>query len=120
MISISALAADVESLRPVDSEARARTVVSRAYYTAYHGCLSAAGAAGYERKNGAGGTHEQLLRFLGDTSDRKLKAAGKKLKELYRRRVNADYRLYVPVTPQSAGECIENMSEILEILAPVP
>lgn len=112
MITISALAAD--------AEARARTVISRAYYAAYHACLNSAKQSGYRYTKSAGGTHWQLFMFLRDVQDKRLKRAGARLEGLFDRRIDADYRHYIPLTPQSADECIENMSKILEILAPVP
>jgi uncharacterized protein (UPF0332 family) len=120
MITISALAADAEALLPAGSEARARTVISRAYYAAYHACLKSAKQSGYQYTKSAGGTHWQLFMLLRDVQDKKLKRAGARLEGLFDRRLDADYRLYVPLTAQSADECIETMSEILEMLGPVP
>lgn len=113
------LAADVESLwADGASPARCRTVASRAYYAAYHRCLAAATDAGYVRQPGGGGTHQQLISYLTAPGQRRFNGAGRRLKEMYGLRIDADYDLETPMDGTLVQESLEAMTEIIEALRP--
>jgi uncharacterized protein (UPF0332 family) len=118
MIAPDDLAADAESLHAAGaSAARCRSVVSRAYYAAYHACDIRAKELGYlfdpDRR---GGTHEQLHKFMRQCGDSKLRRAFKRLKSLYTKRIDADYRLFATVGINTADEALEDMSEVVDAL----
>lgn len=110
---------DAESLPTEQSEltaARIRTIISRCYYAAYHACLEYAERQGYVWVRGAGGVHEQLLRFLTvkpRSSDYRL---GKQLTQLRDRRVTADYDRTSRLTRHDAEDALDMMSDIVNAL----
>lgn len=71
--------------------ARRRTVVSRAYYAAYHFLMLSPAAEAFRPQQGAGeGSHRQFIRFLTTHPNATVKFAGRKLDALYGRRLLAD------------------------------
>jgi uncharacterized protein (UPF0332 family) len=109
------LATEAEELlnQAVSTPARIRTVISRSYYAAFHACLQHAVHAGYARRHAAGGTHEQLLRFLTRQPGSSAYLMGKRLDRLRIRRVDADYQLAVRLTRMDAEDALDIMTEIL-------
>jgi uncharacterized protein (UPF0332 family) len=97
-------------------EARSRTVISRAYYAAYHLMLTRPFAQRFSTSQGAGaGIHRQFLDFLKQTSDPKVLRARARLKGIYERRIRADYRPDLVATHNMAKEVIEDADELFEI-----
>lgn len=96
------------------SPARQRTVISRAYYAAYHACIDRFPAP-YD-KDQQGGMHRQFLRALRSSSDPLARACGDRLNGLYGRRLLADYQLGGIITRQMAIDAIEDAEEIVHDL----
>ncbi len=115
------LATDAEGLLDQSglTLARVRTVISRSYYVAFHACLEHAGHAGYVRQPAAGGTHEQLLRFMTRKPGSTTYRLGKRLERLRKYRVDADYQLNVRLTRVDAEDALDIMTDILTDLPAV-
>lgn len=118
MISPADLAADAESLHTHSaSGARCRSVISRAYYAAYHACDLRAKSVGYVFSHKLKlGTHKQLFNFMRSCADIKLRKVQPRLNGLYTKRISADYRLEGKVGLHMAEEALEEMTEIIEAL----
>lgn len=108
------------------TEAGNRTVVSRAYYAAYHAAynfhvsLPSPGSVG-----SANGRHEQLIAQLTTptfgTSDARnfaSRKAGHLLRDLLRRRVKADYAIGATVPEADADAALFTASDIFRICFP--
>lgn len=111
-----ALSADI-----THSEARRRTVVSRAYYAAYHALLTAAAREGYRygRENGRSpGSHENLIEWAIHHSDAKsLTQSAVALRRLKNQRTKADYRLTETVTFNDAQA---SLTKAVHLIAALP
>jgi uncharacterized protein (UPF0332 family) len=95
-------------------DARRRTIVSRAYYAAFHHCLIVSRNNGYAfDRNGRYGTHESLIKFLRNHSNSDMEYAGRLLEGLKARRIIADYAMDLPISTCEAKETIEEASVIL-------
>ena len=93
MISADQMLDDVRQLlNVVPHEARKRTIMSRAYYAAYHFLLKHACCRTYVRTPGVG-SHRDLLNFLGRSPELNVRHAASVLGDLYARRITADYRI---------------------------
>lgn len=118
MISPADLTEDALSLfGPNLSPARSRSVVSRAYYAAFHTCLLRAEAAGYVRPKDKS-IHAALREFMRTTKDSVFRRAERRLSSLYDKRIIADYRLGVALNSTQVAEALEEMSEIVDALSP--
>jgi hypothetical protein len=60
--------------------------------------------------------HKQLHEFMLQCGDSKLRRAFKRLKSLYGKRLDADYRLFATVGIQTAEKALEEMFEIMDAL----
>ena len=78
---------------PYDSEINNRNSASRAYYAAFNKCRDHYGAE-FEITV-KGGTHEQLIRYIGGGSDKKDKEIAYQLMQARKLRTTADYELTV-------------------------
>lgn len=97
-------------------EARSRTVISRAYYAAFHLMSAQPFAEQFSTSQGAGaGIHKQFLDFLKQTGDQRVIRARARLKGIYERRIRADYRPDLVATHNMAKEVIEDADELFEI-----
>lgn len=104
------------------SEARRRTVISRAYYAAYHTLLQAAQAKGYvyeTQQNRPAGRHENLIHWCeGRPSDPDLKQSARRLLTMKRHRVSADYKLHARLDYDLMQILLENAEALVEDLIP--
>lgn len=95
---------DAERLAEVavarSDDARRRTILSRAYYAAYHHVRRRVGAQPPGR--GEGGMHRRYLNWLAASDDEARQRVGRMLDRLYRNRLHADYDLSRPIP--SGGE----------------
>lgn len=90
-----------------DLEAAYRSVVSRAYYAAFHYARDYAVELGF----GTGASeHERLPKFLHDNLQHTL---ANRLNQLKRWRVNADYEAR-PVPRTEAGTCVASARKVMD------
>lgn len=97
-----------------DTEAHARSCVSRAYYCAYHavkGFMEQKLNIAVEQLSG--GTHERISKALIQDKNNKLKFIGYKMLALHGRRVMADYHLSESCSSDAADEAIVECEKIL-------
>jgi uncharacterized protein (UPF0332 family) len=99
-------------LEAKDDEAAQRTVVSRAYYSAF---LAARARAGITVKGGR--VHEAVIEHFHERKDYRL-ANG--LGDLRRQRNQADYDLHLRVTSLQAGAALKQARALLERLQVLP
>jgi uncharacterized protein (UPF0332 family) len=95
-----------------DDEATRRTVVSRAYYSAF---LAARERAGLRSTGGQ--VHEAVIRHFQERRDHRL---ANRLHDLRRQRNQADYDLHIPVTSLQAGAALKQARALLERLQVLP
>lgn len=99
------------------SDARRRTIISRAYYAAYHFLNDHPCSQAFQSGQNAGvGMHRQFFSYLQGESDRSVSYAGRRLETLYSWRIKADYRLNTPIPHQQTTDCISDAEEIIEDL----
>lgn len=97
-----------------NSEADWRNAASRAYYAAFHSCVS---VARHARLNFAdtGSVHAALIGALTDgLSPTPLKGLGYMLEQCRRRRTDADYRIEQEFPRQIADTIVADCRKILE------
>ncbi len=107
----------IDALASAKTEARQRTVVSRAYYAAYHFLLAhtcgqpfATGATG--RK---GGLHRDFIAWLYKSRDPCVVSVAHKLDTLFDDRVQADYKINVHLPAKMAQDAVSTASEIIDV-----
>ena len=100
-------------LNVVPHEGRRRTVISRAYYAAFHFLNQHPCCNQYERTSGRG-THQDLLEYLGSSPEPNVQSAAELLQSLYTRRIEADYRLSNHVLRGTEVHCVEDAAYIIE------
>ena len=94
---------------------RCRTVISHAYYAAYHFLREHRCSKNFRLTNDTGmGTHRQFIKWLGDSGEPNVRFAAKLLGGLHGQRVAADYNFDKPITPQLATQCVEGAEHIIE------
>lgn len=114
MISADQMLDDVRQLlNVVPHEARKRTIMSRAYYAAYHFLLKHACCRTYVRTPGVG-SHRDLLNFLGRSPELNVRHAASVLGDLYARRITADYRIDNHILEGLEKRCVEDAAEVIE------
>lgn len=104
------------------SEARRRTVISRAYYAAYHALLQAAQTKGYvydTKPNRPKGSHENLIHWCEHLQgDPDLKLSARRLLTMKRDRVNADYKLHARLDYDLMQTVLEDAEAMVADLIP--
>ncbi|MEQ8964418.1 MAG: hypothetical protein RID91_01215 [Azospirillaceae bacterium] len=96
-------------------EARRRTIVSRAYYAAYHQMRRIAGSADLDGpRQRSTGIHRSFITFLIRSDDLTLARLGRRLDRLYDARIKADYRLDRPVQPGQELGALKDAERLIE------
>ncbi len=95
------------------TEVRCRTVISRAYYAAFHACSNLAGALGLRDRRDRS-AHGLLIRFLADRGEETHRERADLLGKLRDLRNTADYNLGITVTKAVAEDAVEDATEIVE------
>lgn len=96
-------------------EVRRRTIISRAYYAAFHQAHVSANNLGYSYDSNVGaGYHEHLIMFLRRNSDANVQYAGRLLAALRTRRTEADYWLNKAPSTADASEAIEEAENLID------
>ena len=114
MISPEQMLEDIRQLlNVVPHEARQRTIISRAYYTAYHFLLNHPCCSTYVRSPGRG-THVDLLDFLSRSHEPNVLHAADILNSLYARRIEADYQLNYHIMDGTEKRCVEDATYIIK------
>ena len=111
-VSPNQLLALAESLEEDDSEVQLRNSSSRAYYAAYHRCLSIGKQLGLQFEES--GVHRRLIDTLTKNRSMKLKGIGYMLEQCRRLRVKADYDIELEYGKTEAQSAIECSRKILE------
>ena len=101
-----------ESLAHEDSEVQLRNSSSRAYYAAYHRCLSIGKHLGLQFEDS--GVHRNLIDTFTRNSNMKLKGIGYLLEQCRRLRVKADYDIELEYGKKEAQSAIECSRKIME------
>ena len=96
----------------VINEPRCRTIVSRAYYAAYHHALQHPAAKNFNPTEKQS-PHTALAYHLIKTDDANIRFAGKLLQALRLRRTTADYTLHLKVRQQEALAAYEEADIII-------
>lgn len=94
-------------------EVRCRTVISRAYYAAFHACWKFALALGFQDRRDRS-AHGLLIRFLADREEDSYREGALLLNRLRDLRNKADYHLDVTVTNAIAKDAVEDAAELVE------
>ena len=110
--------ADLRALDAVTpkNDARRRTIVSRAYHTAFLAASSvdvADDAASILRR---GALHKQLMDLLTSVDDPALIRVARRLASLHAWRLIADYVLETPIPPGQETACIDDAAEIIAVV----
>lgn len=114
MISPEQMLEDVQQLlKVVPHEARQRTIISRAYYTAYHFLLNHPCCSSYVR-NPDRGTHTDLLDFLSSSPEPNVRHVAAILGDLFARRIVADYRPEYHILRGTEKTCAEDVAYIID------
>ncbi len=100
-------------LKVVPHEGRQRTIISRAYYAAYHFILDHPCCSKYVRIPGKG-THVGLLEYLSASTELNVQHAAAVLNDLYTWRIEADYRLRAHIVRATEKQCVEDAEYIIE------
>jgi uncharacterized protein (UPF0332 family) len=93
---------------PKDSEINCRNSVSRAYYSAYHSCLSVYKPA----SNADGGVHGKLISALKGSPSSQERSIGFILEQLKKLRTTADYFLSENVSKADADTAIAQTEKL--------
>ena len=102
-----------------NNEADWRNATSRAYYAAYHSCVSVAQAARLGVAE-TGSVHAALIGALTDgLSPPQLKSLGYMLEQCRKRRTDADYRIQQDFPRQIADTAVSDCRKILERAAAI-
>jgi hypothetical protein len=105
---------DVKSLVASEmEEARRRTILSRGYYTVYHGFLETPCGQQFSfDKEKRVGIHAQLLDYLKQTSHDQQLQARAVLKRMYARRILADYNLSSTITANELDAHLKDLDRL--------
>jgi|GEM_PF-2182191 len=96
------------------TEARRRTIISRAYYAAFHFLRAHPCSQDYRKSgNTAAGMHRQFITFLATQSDRRVVYAADLLKTIYENRVMADYHIGRDILPDLERRSVEDADYIM-------
>ena len=95
------------------TEVRYRTVISRAYYAAFHACRELAPALGFRDRRDRS-AHGRLNRFLAKRKEDRYRERAVLLRQLRDLRNTADYHLNVTVTKAIAADAVKDATEIVE------
>jgi hypothetical protein len=104
------------------NEARIRCAIGRAYYAAYHCCLSAAakwcGPLTQDEEKGKG-SHEKLYYRLQHHGKKQemgadLRSIAEEAKKLRFHRTQADYELNIQITQNDLSRSIKHMQNVLD------
>lgn len=102
------------------TEARRRTIISRAYYAAYHHLLKHPEVRGFRSARTAGkGMHTQFLDYLSGAGDRNVLHAAAILRKLRELRVAADYHLDKRLAARSETQALEDAAAMIEDILPI-
>jgi uncharacterized protein (UPF0332 family) len=96
-------------------EASLRAACSRAYYAAYHACLSFAEARGFKAERGS--VHAALIRYLTEGAQKDARQLGNQLRIMRTLRTEADYYLGWSFESPRAAEAVEQARHILSRVA---
>ncbi|MFL1453549.1 hypothetical protein ACJO5Y_03795 [Marinobacter sp. GN3S48] len=96
-----------------DCEAHTRSAISRAYYAAFHHCVTTLQELGIPA-DGIGGAHQKIIDALKESGDKELAALSHKLKDLKVMRESADYQINFPLPSQNHWLAIRKAENILE------
>ncbi|OWQ43713.1 hypothetical protein CDL60_28825 [Roseateles noduli] len=102
------------------TDACRRTVISRAYYAAYHRCTRWEGLLPHRSKHHPrGGVHAQLIGRLKDPNPacglalmQRSEALGELLEEQFKRRVKADYELQIQTDQSTMDQQLEDVRHL--------
>lgn len=105
---------------PLDlEEAKLRSIVSRAYYAAYHKALILLEEKlGFQidKNNKDKSDHRQVIDECKNGGDRRLVDVGVRLETLFSTRNQADYDDIMPINNEKAKEVIDDCRETLQII----
>jgi hypothetical protein len=110
--------ADLRALDAVmpKNDARRRTIVSRAYHTAFLAASSADVADDAASIVRRGALHKQLMDVLTSVDDPALIRVARHLASLHAWRLIADYVLETPIPPGQETACIDHAAEIIAVV----
>lgn len=100
-------------LHVVHSDARRRTIISRAYYAAYHFLFAHPCTRPYVPRTDVG-MHRAFHEFLQNSTDRNVQYAASILCAMYVLRIQADYRIQAIMPRNVERNCVEDAAEIIE------
>lgn len=92
-------------------EGHRRSLISRAYYAAFHACKQIAIELDLELPNG--NSHERLIDALRTHHLKELRQLGNRLNDLKNMRVRSDYRLMDTIYPGDIHKCLSHAEKIL-------
>lgn len=107
----------IDALSSGKSEARWRSVSSRAYYAAYHFLLSHACGLPFSTAtiSKKGGLHRDFIAWLYKSKEPCVLNVAMKLDALFDDRVVADYRITGPFSAKVAQDAIDNAADIIGV-----
>lgn len=112
MISPKDLLEEARNLLPDPAtEARLRTVISRAYYSAFHRCSEASQGLGFSYVRGAR-VHGEVTSFLKSRAEVHLRECGEILGRLRDLRNKADYELRLTTSRRLAEDALDDAAEV--------
>lgn len=95
---------------PASLEVDLRTAVSRAYYSAYHACLSEIEVDKVKHKNR--GEHAKLIRTMLESGNQSIISTGLQLQKCKAKRVKADYLLQSDILIGETRQVVDEVSKI--------
>jgi uncharacterized protein (UPF0332 family) len=101
------------------SEAEWRSAVSRAYYSAFHTARLLLKRLGFEVPT-ADRAHAYLWLRLANSGHTIVQRAGNELRDLRRKRNDADYDLERPIDELLAGENVSLATDVVRVLEQLP
>ena len=96
-------------------EVRNRTAASRAYYCAYHACINLF-QINIPREHQKGGMHNNFIQSLERSTNKNDRRIGIILRDIYNRRLLADYDLQTAFPESSSTQAIKQTQRLLEQL----
>ncbi|MBF0167692.1 MAG: hypothetical protein HQL45_08670 [Alphaproteobacteria bacterium] len=109
-----------ELFAPAASEARRRTLASRAYYAGYHFLLERGVVPTNEEEKETksihpnAGSHQRYLRWMGNSSNAQFRRAAVLLGQVYQHRIKADYWPSNTLTSEEAKDAMAVLEELIE------
>ena len=107
-----------QELQCHDNEVHHRTAASRAYYCAYHACITLF-QTNIPREHQKGGMHNNFLQSLERSTDKNDRRIGIILRDIYNRRLLADYDLETSFPASNSAQSIKQTQRLLEQLKTV-